>query len=203
MTSDPERVDSATFAPERLRNDRSRSLALAGWLAVVGAMIGLGVVGRGTGGAIPAQARSSALAVVDTTGATDAIGPLIERIRLTRILLTSQPMASTSGGTLTLTVQGLAFRVDHVVVDVEAADHTVVAEATVNTADQDGGIRPVQTPVFETSFERAAPRSAGTVFVVVTAYGDPGVPVGFVRQAVAIGGLNEPMLQDVPRTYQR
>jgi hypothetical protein len=203
VTSDPERVESATFAPQRLRSGRTRSLALAGWLAVVGAMVGLGVAGHRTGGALPSQANASALAVLETMGATDSVGPPIERIRLTRILLASHPAASTNGGTLTLTVQGLAFRVDHVVVDVEAPDQTVVAEATINTADTDGGIRPVQTPVFEASFERAAPRSAGTVFVVVTAYGDPGVPVGFVRQAVAIGGLNAPMLWDVPRTYQR
>jgi hypothetical protein len=197
MTLDPERVDSATFAPERLRKGRSRSLVVAGWLAAVGAIVGLGVAGHGVRVEVPAQTGASGPVVVASTQTADTVG-----LPVARILLTSQPATSISSGRVTLTVQGLAFRVDHVVVDVVAGDNVVVAEETINTADPDGGIRPLQTPTFETSFERSAPRSPGALFVVVTAFDDLGIPVGFVREAAVIGGLSAPTLERLPRTNQ-
>jgi len=193
MTSDPERVDSATFEPQRLRQGRSLASVVTGaWIVGLIGLVGIGGLGHLLGGSTAPVVPSATPPAAQRVGAA-APDPII---RLTSPavgpIVISRPQLTVAGG--------IATHLDHVVIAFEGAQNQLVADATVDVSDPNGGVRPLVAPTFNATFTLPSPRPSGTMWVVVTAYDNIGVAVDVVRRAVVIGVLSTPEPAD-PRPH--
>jgi len=192
MSLDPERVDgatprveSATFEPRPLHVGRFRAAIVTGaWILVVVALVAIGGLGRSFGG--PATVRVvPSIAVAAAPPANDEAPAAMIQLESPAVgpIVISRPQLTVAGG--------IATHLDHVVIALESADNGLVADATVDVSDPNGGVRPLVAPTFEATLALPNPRPSGTMWVVVTAYDNMGMPVDVVRRAVVISAVSD------------
>ncbi len=75
-------------------------------------------------------------------------------------------------------------------ISLQTLDWMVLDATVVETANADGGIRPVRAPVIAVTLTLPTPRPTGErLWVIVSAYDDAGAILGSVRRLVTIGAL--------------
>ena len=92
---------------------------------------------------------------------------------------------------------------ERVLIALEARANRVLEHAWVDVFDPDGGIRPAKTARFGATFALPNPRPNGTMWVVVTAFDEAGIPLGAIRQPFAVGPLLSPGPWGGPRPASR
>ena len=115
-------------------------------------------------------------------------------------LLAPDPVSLESpalGATITdgaVTVRGrLQIKADSVRIALLTADRRVLDARTIETANADGGIRPLHAPTFDLRLGVGNPRPVDArLWVVITAFDEAGTVVGFARREVTIGELERP-----------
>jgi hypothetical protein len=180
------------FAPREVRPPGRRGPFVAGAWAL--AIAGLVAVGLLTG-----EPRHDDRASVAEASHVVSARPLpgLPSTRMEALLLAPGPIALKAPAptrvevtTDRLEVAGsLLVRADRVLIALEARGNRVLDQVSVNVADADGGIRPEYGPMFGTTFELPSPRPRGTMWVVVTAYDEGGMPLGTTRRPFEVGPL--------------
>jgi len=93
----------------------------------------------------------------------------------------------------TISVQGkLRIRAASIRIELETNDRHALATAVVDTANRDGGIRPLHAPSVDIALLIPTPRPIGWLWLVITAYDGAGTPIGTMRRVVDIGAAPEP-----------
>ncbi len=185
----PRAVD---FAPREVRPAGRRGPFVAGAWAL--ATAGLVAVGLLTG----EPARDDRAAVAEASHVVSA-RPLssLPSTRMGARLLLPGPIALEAPAparvevtTDRLQVAGsMLVRAARVEIALEARGNRVLDHVSVDVADSDGGIRPERGPTFQGSFALPFPRPNGTMWVVVTAYDEGGMPLGTTRRPFEVGPL--------------
>ena len=184
------------FAPRTLQPPGRRGPFVArAWIVGLAALVGVGVL-AGT----PASDDGKVLGVDGEVraalAATDAPSPARVPVAVTDVVDLESPAPARVEVT-TARVQVLGSVLVHaarVEIALEARGNRVIDHASVDTSDPDGGIRPDRAPRFDASFDLPYPRPNGTMWVVVTAYDERGMPLGGTRRPFAVGPLLEPQL---------
>lgn len=188
---------SVDFQPRALRPPGRRGPMVAGaWAVAVASLVAVGLL---TGEpptaerATPADAsgraqarplsslpstRMGALLLIPGTVALDAPAPA--RVEITT------PSVDVLGSMLV--------RAARVEIALEARGDRILDHVSVDVSIRDGGIRPDRGPSFGASFELPFPRPNGTMWVVVTAYDEGGMPLGSTRRPFIVGPLIQPPL---------
>jgi hypothetical protein len=92
----------------------------------------------------------------------------------------------------TVPVRGkLLIRAASVRVQLETNDRHALATAVVDTANRDGGIRPLHAPSVDVVLRIPMPRPVGWLWLVITAYDGAGTPIATMRRAVDVGAARE------------
>jgi hypothetical protein len=105
------------------------------------------------------------------------------------VRLTAPAAAVTSVSTGAIAVAGtLRIKAATIRISLQTPDHEVLSEASVDTTDPNGGVRPVRTPSFDVELRIPSPRpiSGSRLVVVVAAYDAGGTPLGMVRRTVEV-----------------
>lgn len=90
----------------------------------------------------------------------------------------------------TVLVDGrLAIRAGSVRVALLADDGSGLDAVLIDTANRDGGIRPVRAPTFRVELALPSPRPEGRLWVVITAYDEAGAEISSMRRPVRIAAL--------------
>jgi hypothetical protein len=107
---------------------------------------------------------------------------------LVPVRLTEPAAAVTSVTTGSIAVAGtLRIKAARIRISLQTPDHEVLSEASVDTTDPNGGIRPVRTPSFDVRLQIPSPRPiSARLVVVVTAYDAGGALLGMVRRTVEV-----------------
>jgi hypothetical protein len=121
----------------------------------------------------PASTRMGALLLVPAAIALDSPAPA--RVEVTT------PKVDVLGTMLV--------RAARVQIALEARGNRVLDHVSIDVSNHDGGIRPEWGPTFQASFDLPFPRPNGTMWVVVTAYDERGMPLGATRQPFTAGAL--------------
>jgi hypothetical protein len=183
------------FAPRALRPPGRRGPVVAGaWALAVASLVTIGLLTRdlpddrspliaeatGPGPARPLSSlpstRMGALLLVPDTVALDAPAPA--RVEVTT------PKVDVLGSMLV--------RAARVEIALEARGNRILDRVSIDVSNRDGGIRPERGPSFQASFDLPFPRPNGTMWVVVTAYDDRGMPLGATRRPFTVGPLLDP-----------
>lgn len=192
------------FAPRALRpGGRRGPVAAAAWALALTSIAAVGLL-AGEPPAVPTPAVAdgvSADAAVELPGRPV---PSLPSTRMGALLLRdvvelrSPAPARVEITTPSVAVEGVVLvRAARVLVYLEARANRVLDRVTVDVSDRDGGVRPERAPTFEASFELPYPRPNGTMWVVVTAYDERGMPLGGTRRPFAVGPLLEPSPGDL------
>ncbi len=83
----------------------------------------------------------------------------------------------------------LEIRASTVRVALVGGDGTSLDAVVIDTANHDGGIRPVRAPTFRVELAVPSPRPADRLWVVVTAYDEAGAEISTIHRPVRIGDL--------------
>lgn len=83
----------------------------------------------------------------------------------------------------------LEIRATTVRVALVGGDGTDLDAVDIDTANHDGGIRPVRAPTFRVEFALPSPRPEGRLWVVVTAYDEAGAEISSMHRPIRIGDL--------------
>lgn len=91
----------------------------------------------------------------------------------------------------TVAVAGeLRIHADSVRVSLQTLDWELLDVTVVDTANKDGGIRPIRTPAIDVALDLPTPRPTGDrLWVIVAAYDEAGALLGAIRRLVTIGAL--------------
>ena len=205
---------SVEFAPRAVRPPGRRGPVIAGaWAMAIIGLVGVGLLATEQ---VPDEGQPQ---LADAGPPADA-GPLavegeprppdieLPSTRMGALLVTghvvelhSPAPARAEITTKSLEVAGtLLVRAARVRISLRARDNRVLDHVTVDVSDPDGGIRPARTPTFAATFELPFPRPNGSMWVVVTAYDEGGLPLGSIRRSFEVGPLVAP---PVPRTYSK
>ena len=175
----------ATFEVGRVGRSRSRPpLGILFWAGVLVVIVAGGILGRVTApsddpngvarlsppAASPAEAPSAAL-----SGPIDLQAPAIGPITLT---------------TPTLFVYGRTLvHVTRLEIALEARNNRVLDSVSLDVSNLTDGVREDRQPLFHAEFDVPDPRPSGTMWVVVTAYDELGLPLGGERRPFIVGPL--------------
>ena len=175
-----DRVEHAEFAPTRIGGRGRRGwgwLLIAGWLVVLGAVVGAGTIGRTLDGS--------------SIGARPSLPPVAERAPALQQppgpARSSDPdplaytVARDSTG-LTITGTILARPAVWVFISIQDPAGDVITWRSLSVEDPNGGIRPDRVPAFGVHVPLVASLAAGPVIVEVNAYSNIGRKIGSVRQ---------------------
>jgi hypothetical protein len=187
-------LEAVDFAPRALRPPSHRApLAALGWVSALLALVGVGLF---AGRPVPAPAAIEALAAASPP----AFGwPTEARTFRTVVNLDSPAPAQVEITSRRLAVKGtMLIDAERVLIALEARGNRVLEHAWVDVFDPDGGIRPAQTPRFGATFDLPNPRPNATMWVVVTAFDEGGMPLGAIRQPFSVGPLLSPGPWDGP-----
>jgi hypothetical protein len=184
------------FAPREVRPPGRRGPFVAGAWAF--AIAGLVAVGLLTGEpphddrAAVAEASNAASARSLSSLPSTRMGALL----LGRVIELESPAPVRVGiTTRRLEVAGsLLVRAARVEIALAVRGRRVLDHVSIDVADPHGGIRPVRNPTFNASFELPVPRPSGTMWVVVAAYDEQGMPLGAIRRPFTVGPLLEPVI---------
>lgn len=83
----------------------------------------------------------------------------------------------------------LLVRADRVRITLEGREDRIIRTVVRSTTDDNGGIRPLQTPRFSATFDLGSSQSGG-MWVTVTAYDELGTRLGRVRQRIEVFPLD-------------
>jgi len=180
------------FAPREVRPPGRRGPFVAGAWAV--AIAGLVAVGLLTGEP-PRDDRASAAEASHVVPARPLSS--LPSTRMGALLLVPGPIALEAPAparvevtTDQLQIAGsMLVRAARVEIVLEARGNRVLDHVSVAVADPDGGIRPERVPTFAATFDLPFPRPNGTMWVVVTAYDEGGMPLGATRRPFEVGPL--------------
>jgi hypothetical protein len=185
----PRAVD---FAPREVRPAGRRGPFVAGaWALAVASLVSVGLL-------TDEPPRDDRAAVAEASPVVSA-RPLssLPSTRMGALLLISDAVALEAPAparvevtTDRLQVAGsMLVRAARVEIALEARGNRVLDQVSVNVADLDGGIRPERVPTFAATFDLPFPRPNGTMWVVVTAYDEGGMPLGATRRPFEVGPL--------------
>ena len=185
------------FAPRALRPPGRRGPFVAGaWAIAVASLVGVGLLTSEPDDAARPAGRMGDAVQPSTSTSPRALGRPLPSTRMGALLLgqvidLESPAAGREVRTPRVAVGGsMLVRADHVGISLEALGH-VLDHVWIDVFDPDGGIRPDRTPTFATSFDLPFPRPNGTLWVVVTAYDDRGMPLGSTRRPFEVGALGQ------------
>jgi hypothetical protein len=187
------------FAPRALRPAGRRGpLAAVAWALALTSIAAIGMLA----GEPPAAPGPAVADPVGTDSAAELPARPAQRLPSTRmgalllqdaIELRSPAPARVEITTPSVAVEGVVLvRAARVLIYLEARANRVLEQLTVDVSDPDGGVRPERAPTFTASFELPYPRPNGTMWVVVTAYDERGMPLGGTRRPFAVGPLLPP-----------
>jgi hypothetical protein len=127
-------------------------------------------------------------------GAPTLPGPELASFGAEPVTLAVPVSAATPVTGRSLPVRGsLRIKADSITIALVTSDGRVLARTSVDTANVDGGIRPLHQPSFDLLLGIPSPRPTGAeVWLVITAFDERGAAVGFLRRGVAIGELVQP-----------
>lgn len=183
----------ATFEVSRVGRGRSR--ASLGALLVVAtfvAFVGFGLAGRsGPDAAAVLPSPSPTVAIADLARLVPAPGdPFFGREAIDPIDLITPAIGPITLTTPRLIVSGrVLVTADHVEIALESPNNRVVARASVDTTDPDGGLRRDRPAEFRVQLDVPRPRPTGTMWVVVTVYSAGGVVLGAERRPFSIAAV--------------
>lgn len=189
------------FAPRAIRPPSRRGpLIASAWAIGLVALVGVGALAGGvTGepgsarGPLPVVAAEPDVAEPDTGPSSPE--PHWPPRRVTAVVTDVVDLASPTPARVEITTRRVAVegsvlvRATRVEIALEARGNRVIDRATVDVSDPNGGVRPVMRPRFSASFDLPYPRPNGTMWVVVTAYDERGMPLGGTRRPFAVGPL--------------
>ena len=184
-----DRVEHAEFAPTRIGGRRRRGwgpLLIAGWVAVLGAVVGAGAIGRAIDGS--PRARPSLVAAGMPSPRPTIAAEAAPELRPTAGPARSSepdPLAyevSSDPTGLAITGTILARPAVWVFVSIQTLGGDVITWRSLSVEDPNGGIRPDRTPSFELHVPLAATLAGGPLVVEVNAYNNIGRKIGSVRQ---------------------
>jgi hypothetical protein len=180
------------FAPREVRPPGRRWPVVAGaWALAIASLVGVGLL---TG----EPADDDRAAVAEASLAVAARPPSgLPSTRMGALLLLPGPIALEAPAparvevtTDRLQVAGsMVVRAARVEIALEARGNRILDHVSVDVADPDGGIRPERVPTFAATFDLPFPRPNGTMWIVVTAYDEGGMPLGATRRPFEVGPL--------------
>jgi len=187
------------FAPRALRPASRRApLVLGAWALVLVSLVAVGMLA----GEPPAAPPPPVVDPVSLDSAAELPARPAQSLPSTRmgalllqdaIELRSPAPARVEITTPSVAVEGVVLiHAARVVIYLEARANRVLEHVSVDVSDPDGGVRPERAPTFDASFELPYPRPNGTMWVVVTAYDERGMPLGGTRRPFAVGPLLQP-----------
>jgi hypothetical protein len=187
------------FAPRAIRPPGRRGPTAAGvWALALAGIVAVGML-AGEPPAAPAPAVADSVREDSAAELPARPAPSLPSTRMGALLLRdvvelrSPAPARVEITTPSVAVEGVVLvRAARVLVFLEARANRVLDRVTVDVSDRDGGVRPERAPTFEASFELPFPRPNGTMWVVVTAYDERGMPLGGTRRPFAVGPLVQP-----------
>lgn len=181
------------FEPRALRpQGRPGRIAAGAWAVTVACLVGVGALATEPDQEVPltAEATPPATTRPDSNLPSTRMGALL---RLEVIDILSPAPARVEVTTRRLDVAGAVLvRAARVRIALEARGSRVLDHVSVDTSDLHGGIRPEYGPTFSATFDLPLPRPSGTMWVVVTAYDEGGMPLGAIRRPFTVGPLLEP-----------
>lgn len=199
-------VDSVDFTPRIVRTGRRGGLTAAVLAVTLAGIVGLGVLAGGNGlDSGPNGAAASSPAATEPGPVWGiAVVPVPSRapgsrvptwppsrgfVYLGGVIDLRSPVPSTVDVNLTsINVEGTVLvRAARIDIALRSGSTRILDRTSIDVSDPDGGIRPVRTPTFMTSFDIPAPPTGETLWVVVTAYNDSGVQIGATRRPLFTG----------------
>ncbi len=189
----------AAFEVERVGRRGSRGpVAALAWVAVLAALIGLAVFGRGTTGEASASpAATDGIAdlarLVPAPGDHVLVGtasdapPVLDGAP---IGLVSPPIGPVTVVTAQLAVTGsVHVRSDHVQVALQTRNDRTLEQATVSVGYGWNDLRPDVFPTFRVVFDLRAPRTLGTMWIEVTVYDARNRVLAYERRQFIVGPI--------------
>jgi len=188
---------SVDFAPRALRPPGRRgSIVAAIWALAIASLVGVGVLASEPVDGGPPRLADAAPSVPSAPPRPDSglpstrMGALLLR---DAIALESPAPERVEITTHRLEVAGTVLvRAARVEIALGVRGRRALDHVSIDVADPNGGIRPAWTPTFSASFELPVPRPSGTMWVVVAAYDERGMPLGAIRRPFIVGPLPEP-----------
>lgn len=179
------------FAPREVRPPGRRGPFVAGaWALAIAGVVAVGLL---TGEppqddhAVVAEASLAESAQPPSSLPSTRMGALLLQ---DVVALVSPAPARVEVTTRRLDVAGAVLvRADRVLIALEARGNRVLDSVSMDVSDLHGGIRPEYGPTFSATFELPFPRPNGTMWVVVTAYDEGGMPLGATRRPFEVGPL--------------
>ena len=181
------------FAPREIRPPGRRGPVVAGtWGLGLVAIVGVGLLaGTPVSTPAPRSALDAPSSEPETHGPPQRLAVAAGGI----VDLESPAPARVEITTPTVDVLGsMLVRAARVEIALEARGNRILDHASIDVSNRDGGIRPERGPSFQASFDLPFPRPNGTMWVVVTAYDDGGMPLGSTRRPFEVGPLLEPVV---------
>ncbi|MBI3751146.1 MAG: hypothetical protein HY263_05765 [Chloroflexi bacterium] len=176
-----DRAESAEFAPIRVGGRARRGWTpalIAGWIVVLGVVVGAGTIGRALDGSSAVDSRPT-----DSASRPASLPAQLDAIRSSD----PDPLAyavARDGTGLTITGTILARPVVWVFISVQDGAGKVLTWRSLSVEDPKNDIRPDYAPAFEVRLPLAPSLAAGPVIIEVNAYNNIGRKVGSVRQAL-------------------
>jgi hypothetical protein len=187
----PRAVD---FAPREVRpSGRRGPFVAATWALAVASLVAVGLLtGEPPGDDRAAVAAASP--VVSARPLSSLPSTRMGALLLGRVIeLESPAPVRVEITTRRLEVAGrLLVRAARVEIALAVRGRRVLDHVSIDVADPHGGVRPVRNPTFSASFELPVPRPSGTMWVVVAAYDEQGMPLGAIRRPFTVGPLLGP-----------
>ena len=193
---DEARLQAVEFAPRAVRSPgRDWRMVAGAWAIAVVSLIGVGLLTSA-----PDETNRARDLLADEAGpaptgdpgrlARDLPSTRMGSLLLRQVIQIDSPSHGREVTTPQVDVSGsMLVRADHVGIALEARGNRVLDHVWVDVFDPDGGVRPRRTPSFGASFDLPFPRPNGTMWVVVTAYDERGMPLGSTRRPFSAGPL--------------
>jgi hypothetical protein len=181
----------ATFEVARVGRQRSGGPAAAlAFAAILGGLVGIGVLGRGSDAvalAGPSAGASASPVVASAAPSLIDAQPVLDGAPID---LQSPAIGPVTIVTPRLIVRGTVdVRSARVEVDLQTANERTLEQSFVDISSAWEGIRPDQTPSFRAQFDLRAPRPLGTMWIEVTVYDANGRALAFDRRSFIVGPI--------------
>jgi hypothetical protein len=179
-------LETAAFEPRRIeRSARRGSGPLVAWLGGLATLVA--VAALGPPGSASSAARPSTERVAAGPAAEGTRSPLPERPVVAVTIAETRSLRPDGGGLARqIEVDGrLLVRAHRVRITLEGREDRIIRSIVRRTADEHGGIRPVEAPRFSAVFELGS-RQDGGMWITVAAYDAQGARIGRVRQRIEV-----------------